>query len=149
VGATAIFSIPFGPETRGQRVEWKAVPSEDHINLAALFPGVENCAAYLRTTIVVPEDCSGVLLMGSDDGIKAWLNGVVVHSNNVDRGEVVDQDIAPIKLKKGANELVFKITQGGGGWGTCARIVGTDGKPIAGLRIQRPTGDAGVLVSAQ
>ena len=149
VGATAIFNIPFGPETPGQRVEWKAAPSEDHVNLGAIFPGAENCAAYLRTTIVVPEDCSGVLLMGSDDGIKAWLNGMVVHSNNVDRGEVVDQDVAPVRLKKGPNELVFKITQGGGGWSACARIVGTDGSPLAGLHIQRPTGVAAGLLGAQ
>jgi len=149
VGATAIFNIPFGPEIRDQVVEWKAAPSADHVNLAALFPGLENCAAYLRTTLVVPEDCSGVLLMGSDDGIKAWLNGVVVHSNNVDRGEVVDQDIAPVKLKKGDNELILKITQGGGGWGACARIVGTDGNPITGLHIQRPTGAAGGLLGTE
>jgi len=142
VGATAIFNIPFGPETRDPQVKWKAAPSEDRVNLGALFPGAENCAAYLRTSIVVPEDCAGVLLMGSDDGIKAWLNGAVVHSNNVDRGDVVDQDVAPIKLKKGANELVFKISQGGGGWSACARIAGTDGNPITGLHIQRPTGVA-------
>jgi HEAT repeat protein len=144
VGALAIFNVPFGPETRDP-VEWTPAPSGDDINLAELFPGQENCAAYLRTTVVVPDDCSGVLLMGSDDGIKAWLNGVVVHSHNVDRGEVADQDIAPISLKKGDNELVLKISQGGGGWGACARIVGADGNPIVGLRVQRPTGPAGGL----
>jgi hypothetical protein len=142
VGAVAVFNIPFGPEQPGQNVEWKTVPAADHVDLAALFPGQENCAAYLRTRIIAPEDCRGLLLMGSDDGIKAWLNGEVVHSNNVDRGEVADQDAAPIKLKKGANELLLKITQGGGGWSACARIVGTDGKPIPGLRVERPTGGA-------
>lgn len=149
VGAMALFDIPFGPETRGQQVEWKASPSEDHVNLAGLFPGRENCVAYLRTTLVAPEECSGVLMMGSDDGIKAWLNGAVVHSNNTDRPEVVDQDIAPVKLKKGANELVLKITQGGGGWGACARIVGADGNLITGLRIQRPTEGAGNLTGKE
>ena len=142
IGAVAIFNIPFGPEQPGQNVEWKTAPSADHVDLAALFPGQENCAAYLRTRILAPQDCNGVLLLGSDDGVKAWLNGEVVHSNNVDRGEVADQDAAPIKLKKGANELLLKITQGGGGWSACARIVSTDGKPIPGLRVERPTGGA-------
>jgi HEAT repeat protein len=149
VGAKAIFNIPFGPETRGQQVEWKAAPAEDHVNLGAIFPGAENCAAYLRASIVALEDCSGMLLMGSDDGIKAWLNGAVVHANNVDRGEVADQDIAPIKLKKGANELVCKITQGGGGWSACVRIVGADGNPIPGLRVERPAESAGKLMGAE
>ena len=74
--------------------------------------------------------------IGSDDGVKAWLNGKVVHSNNVDRGEVTDQDTAPITLKQGTNELLLKITQGGGGWSACARIVGKDFKPIPGLEAQ-------------
>ncbi len=74
--------------------------------------------------------------MGSDDGVKAWLNGAVVLSNNVDRGLVVDQDIAPIHLKAGPNELLLKITQGGGGWAACARIVGSNGRPLRGLKAQ-------------
>jgi HEAT repeat protein len=139
VGAQAVFNIAFGPEKKGQRVEWQTVPPTDHVNLAALFPGAENCVAYLKTHVLVNQECSGTLLMGSDDGIKAWLNGVVVHSHNVDRGEVPDQDAAPIHLKKGANELMLKITQGGGGWSASARIVGNEAKPIFGLMIERPT----------
>ena len=98
-----------------------------------LFPGRENCAAYLKTQIVAPEDCDAALLLGSDDGVKAWLNGTVVHSNNVDRGDVPDQDMAPIQLHKGTNELMLKVSQGGGGWSAHARIVGANGQPIAGL----------------
>jgi hypothetical protein len=92
--------------------------------------------------VLVPVEIEAALLLGSDDGVKAWLNGEVVHSNNVDRGQVADQDMAPIKLKKGANELMLKISQGGGGWSACARIVGRDGAPIDGLRIELPLADS-------
>ena len=139
-GATAVFDIPFGPEKPGARLEWNNVPPSDHVNLAARFPGQDNCAAYLRTRIIAPEQSNALLLIGSDDGVKAWLNGKVVHGNNVDRGEVADQDTAPIVLNKGPNELLLKITQGGGGWGACARIVDTDFKPISGLRVECPKG---------
>ncbi|MCX6905218.1 MAG: VCBS repeat-containing protein, partial [Verrucomicrobia bacterium] len=142
-GAEAVFNIPFGPEKAGEKVQWKTVPGADHVNFMALFGAQSSCVAYLRAQIIAAADCSGALLMGSDDGIKAWLNGEVVHSNNVDRGQVVDQDTAPIKLKKGTNDLMLKITQGGGGWSACARFVGTDGKPIPGLLVQRPGGAAG------
>lgn len=148
-GAEAVFKIAFGPETRAQNLEWKSVPPADHLNLAALFPGAENCVAYLRTRILAPEDCSAVLLTGSDDGIKGWLNGAVVLSKNVDRGEVVDQDTSPIKLKKGANELLLKVSQGGGGWSVSARIIGTDGKPISNLLIERPVGAAQTLQASR
>jgi HEAT repeat protein len=140
VGATAVFDIPFGPEKSGTNVEWKTVPPSDHVNLGALFPGQENCAAYLRTRIIAPQDCQGLLLIGSDDGVEAWLNGKIVHRNNVNRGEVADQDTVAISLHKGTNELMLKITQGGGGWSACARIVGTDFKPIPGVRIDGSPG---------
>ncbi len=113
-----------------------------------MFPDQGSCVAYLRTEVIAPSDCDGALLMGSDDGIKAWLNGKVVHSNNIDRGEVADQDSAPIKLKKGTNELMLKITQGGGGWSASARFVGQDGKPIPGLLVQRPGGAAAPVSSS-
>jgi hypothetical protein len=110
------------------------------VNLAVLFPDQASCVAYLRAQIVAPQACAGALLMGSDDGIKAWLNGEVVHRNNIDRGEVPDQDTAPVKLRQGTNDLLLKITQGGGGWSASARFVGLDGKPIPGLLVERPAG---------
>jgi HEAT repeat protein len=137
-GAQGHFNLAFGPETAGAAVSWKPVPRADLVNLAALFPGEMNCVAYLRTRVVAPRACDALLLLGSDDGVKAWLNGEVVHSQNVDRGAVPDQDAAPIQLKPGLNDLLLKITQGGGGWAACARIAGWDGQPIEGLRVQGP-----------
>ncbi len=133
-GATALFDVAFGPEKTGEAVPWKPLPRGTMANLAEFFPGRDNCVAYLQTQVTVPQDCEAALLLGSDDGVKAWLNGEVVHSNNVDRGAAVDQDMAPIKLKQGKNKLMLKITQGGGGWGAYARIIGNDGKPIKALR---------------
>jgi hypothetical protein len=134
--ALALFNVAFAPEKSGAKVQWKSLPRAEQANLSAFFPGQENCVAYLKAQVIAPADCEGALLLGSDDGVKAWLNGAVVHSNNIDRGDVADQDMAPIQLKKGANELLLKITQGGGGWSAHARIVGQDGQPIAGLRVE-------------
>jgi hypothetical protein len=134
VGAMAVFNLVFGPEKPGESVEWKTAPRADMIDLSGLFPGQDNCVAYLKTQIIAPEAASALLLLGSDDGVKAWLNGAVVHANNVDRGLVADQDTASIKLVKGTNNLLLKVTQGGGGWAACARIVGADGKLLNGLR---------------
>jgi HEAT repeat protein len=135
-GALALFDIAFAPEKPNQSVQWKPMPRADVADLGEMFPDQMNCVAYLKTRIVASEDFDAALLLGSDDGVKAWLNGAVVHANNIDRGLVVDQDMAPIRLKQGPNELMLKITQGGGGWAACARIIGTDGKPIRGLRVE-------------
>jgi HEAT repeat protein len=141
-GAPAFFDVAFGPEKQGEKVQWKAMPRGEQPNLSMLYPGVDNAAAYLKAAIVAPENCNAALLLGSDDGIKVWLNGAVVFGTNTDRGDMPDQDMAPIELKKGANELMLKITQGGGGWSAHARIVGSDGQPIAGLRVEPPAGVA-------
>jgi hypothetical protein len=134
-GALAIFDIPFAPEKPGAEVAWKPVPRAEQVNLMALFPNEVNCAAYLRAKVVARQDCEGLLLLGSDDGVKAWLNGAVVHANNIDRGDVADQDMAPIHLRQGTNDLLLKITQGGGGWSARARIAGADGQAINALQI--------------
>jgi len=128
-GALKVFEIAFAPEKPGEKVDWKPTPKADIVNLTAMFPGKTDCVAYLKTEIVSPQDCDATLLLGSDDGVKAWLNGVVVHSNNIDRGCVPDQDKAPVKLKKGKNVLMLKVTQGGGGWQVCARIARADAAP--------------------
>jgi hypothetical protein len=115
------------------------VPEADVVDLAALFPGQANCVAYLQTQIIAPADTAALLLLGSDDGVKAWLNGQLVHSHNVDRGLVLDQDAAWVQLRQGTNHLLLKISQGGGGWAAAARIVGPEGQPIPGLIFRRPS----------
>jgi len=142
VGAIAVFDLAFGPEKPGEDVKWYAAPAGDTINLMGCFPSQTDCVAYLKAEIIASKATDAILLMGSDDGIKAWLNGTEVHSNNIDRGQIVDQDMAPIKLKQGPNELLLKITQGGGGWSVCTRIVGPDGLAIEDLRIISQTGVA-------
>jgi HEAT repeat protein len=135
-GAQGLFDLVFAPEQPGAAAQWKALPRGKMADLSGFFPAQENCVAYLKARLIAPQPCEGALLLGSDDGVKAWLNGVVVHSNNVDRGATPDQDMAPIHLKQGANELLLKVTQGGGGWAACARLVGSDGRPIKGLQVQ-------------
>ncbi len=133
--ALAVFSIVFPPE-QGEPVTWKAFKTGKSANLLALFPGGQNAAAYLKARLTAPSAADAILLLGSDDGVKAWFNGEPVVSSNVDRGEVADQDKAGIRLKPGTNELMLKVTQGSGGWSACARIVGADGRPVPGLRME-------------
>ena len=102
------------------------------VDLAKLLKGDQRCA-YLRVKIESPRAQAAQLEVGSDDGVKVWLNGEVVHANNTPRGVVPWQDKVPVRLDQGANVLLLKVCQGAGGWGACARIVGTDGNGLDGL----------------
>ncbi|HIA66773.1 TPA: hypothetical protein EYN98_12070 [Candidatus Poribacteria bacterium] len=61
--------------------------------------------------------------VGSDDSIKVWLNGEVVHKNAVDRGAGDFQDTFKVDLVNGLNRLLVKVGEKGGGW---SMFVGID-----------------------
>ena len=73
--------------------------------------------------------------VSSDDSIKVWLNGEVVHNNPVNRGRGgvpadIDgyQDKFEVNLVAGANLLMVKVSERGGGWG---QFVGIDAELTA------------------
>jgi len=114
-------------------VAWQEVHSRDLAGIVSLhdvFGMVERRVCYAYTRIDVPEGGDAILRCGSDDGIKAWVNGEVVLNHDVDRGAQVDQDQAPCTLRAGTNELLVKISQGGGGWNFCLRFTTPDGRPL-------------------
>jgi hypothetical protein len=78
--------------------------------------------AYLRTTIESQSERPARLEIFSDDGVKAWLNGKVVHSNNAMRPILPNPDQVNVTLAKGTNYLVLKITQNNLPWGAAVRL---------------------------
>jgi len=137
------FATAFPPENPDAKdVEWRNIEAsvgpftdfikEGGVNLGTLIGGT-NRVAYLRTTVECPNAVDAVLELGSDDGIKAWLNGKLVHSNNAARPVKAASDKANVSLGKGCNVLMLKVTQGGGEWGAIARFVTPEGREIPGL----------------
>lgn len=92
---------------------------------------------YAHTYVHVPSDREALLLCGSDDGIKVWLNGDVVWLNDVNRAAVPDEDRAPITLKTGWNSVLVKVRQGMAHWQFAMRISAPDGRPMEDLRSAR------------
>ena len=65
--------------------------------------------AYALTYINAPENMSAQLRIGSCDSVKVWLNGEQVWSNNISRKAKIDEDIVPVQLSAGRNELLLKV----------------------------------------
>ncbi len=135
-----LFNVAFAPETNdASSIKWRLVNLRLNANAPTILDllsllGGDQRVAYLHTWIHSDQACKARLELGSDDGVKAWLNGAVVCSNNVDRGLVPGQDQAGISLKQGWNELLLKVTQGGGGWAACARLRDPEGNKLTGVR---------------
>jgi hypothetical protein len=77
-----------------------------------------NCANYLFRVVETQRPRVLSLSLGSDDGIKLWVNGREVLSKKVGRNvAAAGQETALIQLAAGRNELLLKIVNGGGATG--------------------------------
>lgn len=63
--------------------------------------------------------------VGSDDAVKVWFNGRVVHKNPIERGSRGFQDTFIVNLKQGDNLLLVKVSEATGNW---SMFVGIDAK---------------------
>lgn len=117
-----------------RQIRWREVRTIDPqgiVDLTRIFGQTENVACYAYAELVVESEMEAELRLGSDDSIKVWLNGRLVHQFGGMRGLSVDQDRIRVKLEKGVNRLLLKVTQGGGGWEFCVRLVDLQGKPVS------------------
>jgi len=138
--ARELFDVAFPPERSGAKdVTWKPLTKgigSWEITLDAAVGSGENRAAYMRTCVTSPADQDVRLELGSDDSIKVWINGKVVHANNADRGIAPRQDLVKARLKKGANDLMIRVINHGSGWGFACRIRSPDGSALDGLTVK-------------
>ena len=78
---------------------------------------INNHVAYSYIVIESEKEQGPVAMhAGSDDAIKVWLNGKVVHENPVNRGAGNFQESFKVNLKKGENKLLCAVYECGGGW---------------------------------
>lgn len=74
-------------------------------------------ANYLFRTINVKEPQKLTVSLGSDDGIKVYLNMKLILDKDVSRGVAADQEKLILDLQKGNNNLLIKIMNYGGATG--------------------------------
>ena len=138
-----LFDVPFPPEDAAAKdVTWLKQPVTADparywfidLHATPTIAGDER-VAYLRTRLYSPDAREVLFEMGSDDGIKVWLNGQVIDAQNVPRGCQRAQDKVKASLKTGWNDLLLKVVNIGGAWGACVRVRAPDGSHIDGLRV--------------
>ncbi len=109
----------------GKNYEWRFVQSADDIvDFTKTFGDSEFVVAYAWVEINSPEAKNALMALGSDDGVKVWLNGELVHENWIGRAVNKDDDLFPVAFKKGKNQLLVKVQNMQLGWGFCCRVIG-------------------------
>lgn len=102
-----------GPEPKA--LGWRVVrpAANGYVDLAALHgQTATNSVSYAYKELESPEDQEATLLLGTDDGGKLWVNGKEVFSEKVTRAAAPEQNRVTVKLKKGKNEVLLKVTNG-------------------------------------
>lgn len=108
-----------------EKYRWRRVMTDyfDIVDLDELFPQKnENAVMYAHATITSPISQTVKAAVGSDDGITVFINGVQIFKYDYSRTLVPDEDIFEIKLNKGTNHLLIKISQLTNEWGYSFRL---------------------------
>lgn len=105
----------------------------NHVDLAQLYGNPTYCAAYAHAYVYSPTQQTVNMWLGSDDGIKIWLNGAVVWTNDAFRKYVMDGDKTTITLPAGWSKLLVKVSQASLAWGFSVKLCDSQGYAIAGI----------------
>ena len=98
---------------------------DDYINLATITPD-SNITMYAHTYFYSPRSESAELWIGSDENIKAFLNGTSVYCFKGTRTSNLPNDIVPITIQKGLNRFMVKLVQTTGTFNFCLNICEPD-----------------------
>jgi HEAT repeat protein len=144
--ARDLLDTPFAPEQDGKgELDWRRLRPTDSrepwvFDLEKAVGGSNRCV-YLRSRLWSQVRQPALLEIGSDDGVKAWLNDDSVHANNTFRGQELAQDNVAVELQRGWNTLMLKITQGSGAWGFSCGVKAPDGGNLEDVRLNEGLGE--------
>jgi CubicO group peptidase (beta-lactamase class C family) len=88
-----------------------------------IWPDEDFKLAYAYTEIYSDDEQTCKFLVGSDDGVKVWLNGELIHSNDAARALTPREDILEGTLNEGNNRLLVKVTDFIRDWGVIVEVM--------------------------
>ncbi|UCD52120.1 MAG: ankyrin repeat domain-containing protein [Phycisphaerales bacterium] len=111
-------------EIEGKEYRWRRVRSRrDVVNLMVTYGSRRYAVAYAWAEIEIPEARSALLGIGSDDAVKVWLNGELIHKNWTVRTAEPDDDVVLADFQAGRNRLLLKVQNGKDFWGFACRLL--------------------------
>jgi hypothetical protein len=99
-------------EVEGRELAWERHPEWKDGEVHGLVK--ETGATYLYRTIHADEERSVRVLLGSDDAVRVFLNGELVHESRAARVAAPGEDRFDVRLSAGENRLLVKVVNFGG-----------------------------------
>lgn len=101
------FDAAEAPEKPGT-IAWKPVKLEIGKDLTGII-NKPSASVYVKGVITYPKAVKVNFGVSSDDGVKIWLNGKLIHSHKIGRGLTMGVDEVVGEFKTGDNEMLIKV----------------------------------------
>jgi alpha-mannosidase len=131
--------IPYdGAVTSG--LQWRKMVADQQGRIDFISQGdfgdTEYSVCYAHAFINSPVETNAYLLVGSDDAVRIYVNGIDVHYHEIPRGWRPDQDTVLVRLGIGWNRLMTKVANGVGDFALSARLVNEHFEPVQDIQFQ-------------
>ncbi|MEW6752382.1 MAG: DUF362 domain-containing protein [Candidatus Latescibacterota bacterium] len=121
---------------------------DDLIDLDRYYGNPAACVAYAYCQMEAPAEAPAEMWLGSDEGLRVWLNGERVYQFSGRRRHRLPNERVPVSLRAGANACLVEVRQTHGPFSfslkVCERETDPryDGRTLLGLRYCAPSTDA-------
>lgn len=133
-------AVDLGREYEGRdgKVRWRPGPADaDQVDLLRIFHAGDNAVFYAVCWVRSRGPSHARLAVGSDDGVKVWLNRKVLFVDHNHRAIAPGQDVRRIDLEAGWNEILIKVDNGGSLNLFCCELKDTlSDRPLRGLEVR-------------
>lgn len=109
--------------TRATRIPGRAsveptnvVSKTPEIDLDGVYGLPDLAVAYAYVNLQVRRSGVAYLHVGSDDGIRVWVDGQLVIDAPVERGYMADENWARVELRRGTHRVLVKVEDAFGAW---------------------------------
>jgi putative heme-binding domain-containing protein len=92
-----------------KKLAWKEEKPANHFELSRRFGPCDRSSFYTYFRLESLDRGRAQLLVGSDDGVKVWHNGKEVWCNDVERAALPLQDVVPLDLQPGSNDILVRV----------------------------------------
>lgn len=116
----------------GEKIAWQLKPTEPngYLDLQSIFKK-ERVAVYALTYVYSPKKQKVRLLTGSDDALRVWIGGKLVHEVERNRTAVADEDQVEVELNEGWSPVLAKVINLVATHGLFLRFSGGEGIRVA------------------
>jgi ADP-ribosylglycohydrolase len=83
--------------------------AEDHIDIQELISSIGSAVVYLYTSFRSEQKRKVYLMLGSNDGLKVWLNGKLVVQSHEHRLCTPNNEVVEVELNEGVNTICVKL----------------------------------------